>query len=427
MAEQGAARKNAQWLVVFKSPDVCKTPVGSATPPIPYPVTSMMVTANKTVPHVFASGDPLFVFDSSFMPMTMGDQAGVALGTGSGTVGQMCWPKAHSPSVMAGSKYLVRNDEEFHMNGKFTGDEAAKKAARWQCRKEQIAAGKASDDPKTREAAERFERNNTAVEKAKLAQDVYDPGKGPPEGWTNISNDPEKMAKYGLTPDDMSMDGSQFRAQVYEPKPEVFGNDMKPSVAFKGTTPTSWEDWKNNGQQAMSIDSPYYQRATEIGTAMGRSGAAGSVDVVGHSLGGGMASAASRASGASGYTFNAAGLHSGTVARYGGTVHTPAVENITAYRVKGEFLTGIQEQGWKGTAAAAGAGLLGGPIGALLGAGGKVALSAYLPDALGTKFDLEGKGNPIARHGMDQVIDGIEAEKEADQKTIAASTGKSCG
>ena len=48
-----------------------------------------------------------------------------------------------------------------------------------------------------------------------------------------------------------------------------------------------------------------------------------------------MASAASRASGQPADTFNAAGLNSGTVAKYGGTVHN---SDVTAYRVSGEIL-----------------------------------------------------------------------------------------
>lgn len=427
MADNFVARKNAQWMVISGKPDVCKTPMGSAIPPIPYPIVSMIGQSTSIVPHVQSNGDPFFVFDSSYVPTVIGDQAGVALGTGSSTVGKYCWPAEKSSSVQAGSKLLVRHDDKFEMNGNFTGDEAAKKAARFKCRQGQIEAGKASNDPNVREAAGNFERNNVAVEKAKLAADVYDPSKGPPPGWKNVSDDPEAMAKLGLKPSDMSVPGQQFRAQVYEPDPAVFGDSMRTSVVFKGTTPSSGQDWLNNVQQGVGMESPYYRRAVNIGTSVGDSGA--SVDMVGHSLGGGMASAASRASGSPGWTFNSAGIGSGTVAQYGGSVHTLAVENINAYRVSGEVLTGLQEQGIKGTL---GAGLLGlvtgGPVGALVGMAAKVGLSSGMANALGTKFDLPGSGmNPVGRHGMDQVIDGIEQKKTEDQTTIANATGVKCG
>jgi hypothetical protein len=425
MAEQGAARKNAQWMVVFKAPDVCKTPMGAATPPIPYPVTAMIAQSDKTVSHVHAAGDPLVVYDASFIPTTLGDQAGVALGTKSSTVGNKCWPKAHSPSVMAGNKFLIRNDEEYWMNGNYTGDEAAKKAARYECRKEQIAAGKKSDDPNAKAAAERFERNNTAIEKAKLAQDVYDPSKGPPTGWKNISNDPEALAKHGLEPEDLKIKGSEFRSQVYEPDPAVFGNDMKPSVAFKGTTPSSMEDWKNNGAQGINMNSPYYRRSTEIGTKISTGGSPSEIDVVGHSLGGGMASSASTASGSTAWTFNSAGLNTGTVTKYGGTSQAT---DITAYRVKGEILTAVQEQGIGSTLVPAAIGLLfGGPVGAAIGGLGKMLLSSLISNAKGATFDVNGSGvNPVARHGMDQVIEGIEEQKKEDEATLSKAIGKSC-
>jgi hypothetical protein len=425
MAEQRAARKNGQWMVVFKAPDVCKTPIGAATPPIPYPVVSMMVQSNNTVSHVHAIGDPLVVYDASFIPTTIGDQAGVALGTKSSTVGNKCWPKAHSPSVMAGNKFLIRNDEEYWMNGNYTGDEAAKKAARYKCRKEQIAAGKESNDPDARAAAERFERNNTAIEKAKLAQDVYDPSKGPPTGWKNISNDPEALAKHGLEPEDLKIKGSEFRSQVYEPDPAVFGNDMKPTLSFKGTTPSSLEDWKNNGAQGLNMESPYYRRSTEIGNKISTGGNPSGIDITGHSLGGGMASGASSASGSSAWTFNSAGLNGGTVAKYGGT---PQPSNIIAYRVKGEILTAVQEQGIGSTLLPAALGfLVGGPVGALVAGGGKMLLSSLMANAKGTTFDLNGTGlNPIDRHGMDQVIAGIEEQKTEDSATLSKATGKSC-
>jgi hypothetical protein len=47
------------------------------------------------------------------------------------------------------------------------------------------------------------------------------------------------------------------------------------------------------------------------------------------------------ASGKAGWTFNAAGLNSSTVAKYGGNIGS--ADNIQAYRVEGELLTKVQE------------------------------------------------------------------------------------
>ena len=59
---------------------------------------------------------------------------------------------------------------------------------------------------------------------------------------------------------------------------------------------------------------------------------------VGHSLGGGLASAAAVASNGNATTFNAAGLHNNTITAGGRTNGA-----VTAIRVKGEALTALQE------------------------------------------------------------------------------------
>jgi len=44
-----------------------------------------------------------------------------------------------------------------------------------------------------------------------------------------------------------------------------------------------------------------------------------------------------------------------------------------------------------------------------------------------TPYALQGKGkNPVALHGMDQVIASIEGQKGEDQQILAAATGKTC-
>lgn len=140
----------------------------------------------------------------------------------------------------------------------------------------------------------------------------------------------------------------------------MFGDDMNPTVVFRGSRMPelpngklnaakkifidrelpeikNLEDWTNNFNQGRGAESAYYQRAVDIGSLL-----KGRVDTSGHSLGGGLASAASMTSGKSGWTFNAAGLNSGTVEKYGGSL-VGREDIINAYRVKGEVLTRLQE------------------------------------------------------------------------------------
>lgn len=315
----------------------------------------------------------------------------------------------------------------------------AQKAERWKARKKQIADAKAKASTmapgKKRDqlvsATQRFEKNNVAVEKARLSADVYDPENGPPPGWKNISNDAEQLDAIGLKKKHLSEPNSNFRVQVYAPDPEVFGDDMKTTVSFKGTDFDCKEDWANNIAQGVDRESLYYKKAVEIGKQFRASDA--NAEITGHSLGGGLGSAAARASGKPATTFNAAGLHKNTVTRYGGTPVFPDPDNLEAYRVDGEVLTGAQEQKLGGITMTAGAGaliggLIGGPAGAAIGAGigaaGKVGLAAKMPNAAGMPHTISGKGlNPVDRHGMTQVIDGIEMQKQQDQSILSTQVG----
>ncbi|MBB5456720.1 DUF2974 domain-containing protein [Paraburkholderia sp. Cpub6] len=256
--------------------------------------------------------------------------------------------------------------------------QALTKAQRWQTRKALIAAGNATMSGRVRAAAERLARNNVAVEKARLSDHVYEPSRPVPEGWTNRSGDMEFLDWYGLKPKDLKIKGSNFGAQLYEPDRHVFGDDMKPTLAFKGTEMTSLADWSNNFSQSVDRESPYYERAVNTGKKLAFS--AEPIDITGHSLGGGLCSAASVARGKDCWSFNAAGLHPKTVQHYGGQV-TPS--NINAYHVNGDILTVAQT--W-----------------------------TPLPGAAGTAYPLPGSGSPVSRHFIRQAIDGIEQQKAED-------------
>ena len=118
MADNYTARKQTGWKIVSLSPDVCKTPMGSSTPPVPYPVFAELSQSDMVATSVLANGCPVVVFDRSLVPQTIGDAAGTAKGLKSDTVGGNCYPKSHSQNVRAEGKFIVRHDDEFWMNGK---------------------------------------------------------------------------------------------------------------------------------------------------------------------------------------------------------------------------------------------------------------------------------------------------------------------
>lgn len=117
MADNIMVRKNQKWLVVYKQPDVCKTPMGGACPPVPYPVIAKLEESVEVVKSVRAGGDPLVVWNKSYVPRTIGDSPGTAKGVKSGTVEGKCRPDEHSKSVRAGKHEIIRHGDEFWMNG----------------------------------------------------------------------------------------------------------------------------------------------------------------------------------------------------------------------------------------------------------------------------------------------------------------------
>ena len=314
------------------------------------------------------------------------------------------------------------------------------KAERWQARKDLIAKGSNSLYPDAQIAAKRLAANNIAVEKAKLAENIYktvnplETTPDVPEGWTDISNDDALLGKFGLNKSMLFDDDTSpnFLARVYQPKPEVFGADMNPTLVCRGSREPGFAslpenvsslltkgelapvvngaDWSNNFSQGMGMASDYYKKAVSIGKELARSGQ--NIDIAGHSLGGGLASATSMGSGKAGWTFNAAGLNAGTVEKYGGKI-LGSTDNIQAYRVEGELLTKIQEVNpWEDLKT-----MKGHVPSWIL----KEEISALSPNAAGIPHDLPGgTGSALDRHGINQAIDCIEQQKDEDISIIGS-------
>jgi hypothetical protein len=143
-------------------------------------------------------------------------------------------------------------------------------------------------------------------------------------------------------------DHSDYRAIVYrDPLTKAI------HVTFRGTQ--SSQDWEQgNIPQALGFDSEYYRKAAELGRLLKQAADAEGVrlEIVGHSMGGGMAADATLAAVAQcernpaiacnvhGTTFNAAGLHASSMPR-----NSLATANryIDSYVVPGEMLTALQD------------------------------------------------------------------------------------
>jgi len=214
--------------------------------------------------------------------------------------------------------------------------------------------------------ADRLQETYHAREMSGLAADVYQSAKhegSPPAGWTRASSDPAALRKAGFDISDAELKEllqparSGFRAEIYLPDKHVLGEDAKPVIVYKGSTgeivdpaapigrrQSGSEDFLNNGQQGIGMRSDYYDRAMDLAAAMNVR-VPGGFEIAGHSLGGGMASAASAVTGARATTFNAAGLHPATASRYAKDNGLPTFDTgqtVHTYQTTGEVLNDVQ-------------------------------------------------------------------------------------
>jgi hypothetical protein len=211
-------------------------------------------------------------------------------------------------------------------------------------------------------------------------------------------------AALGLEKEDLTDPRSGFRAAVYKVDPEVMNVPPKYIVSFRGTHDIYKDFVKANVPQSVGLESTYYNRAMLIGRSVAGKIAnkilqPGDVEFTGHSLGGGLASAASVVSGIKATTQNAAGLHPKTVSRFTeGALHLDpdaGTRLVEAYRIQDadhtELLTALNE-------------------------------SPFVPDAIGEPVPL---GAPRAGlssydlHGIDAVIDSLEERKTKAQQTLS--------
>jgi hypothetical protein len=214
--------------------------------------------------------------------------------------------------------------------------------------------------------ADRLQETYHAREMSGLAADVYLSAKHdgePPAGWTRASLDPAALRAAGIEMSDAEIrtrlqpPDSGFRAEIYVPDKSMFGENAKPVLVFKGSTgeivdpgapngrrESGGEDFLNNGQQGIGMRSDYYDRAMQLGALLNQK-TGGNFEIAGHSLGGGMASAASAVTGVRATTFNAAGLHPDTASRYAKDNGLPTFNpqhTVHTYQTSGEVLNDVQ-------------------------------------------------------------------------------------
>lgn len=200
-----------------------------------------------------------------------------------------------------------------------------------------MMANDAYESEKTKLTHTQSERElrNAGWQRLRPAGDHFVDGKG------------NNVAIPGITPNMLHDKKSGFDAAIYQNK------DGQYVIAFRGTD--KWigkegADIKANGGQALGMKTVQYEQARFLAHRAIAAFGEGNVIFTGHSLGGGLASAAMVATGAPGVTFNAAGLSDNTLRSLDPSKTPNALREelanngqIRRYNIEGELLTGIQQ------------------------------------------------------------------------------------
>ncbi len=117
MASELGARKSGNFKAVSTAPTFNKTPVGSSTPPLPYPVSQDLSDSVGVVPNVRFNGDPAYILSQSTQPSCVGDAAGTCKGVKSGTVSGEVKPVSGSSTVRITGKHVIREGDPCTLNG----------------------------------------------------------------------------------------------------------------------------------------------------------------------------------------------------------------------------------------------------------------------------------------------------------------------
>jgi RHS repeat-associated protein len=112
--------KSSRFYCVSLTPDICKTPVGSSTPPLPYTVVGEFADAQNASPNVKSHSEAVILHRRSTIPTVKGDAAGRAGGVKSGTTGKQVDTKTASSAHHANGADLVQVGREVWMNARNT-------------------------------------------------------------------------------------------------------------------------------------------------------------------------------------------------------------------------------------------------------------------------------------------------------------------
>ncbi len=247
---------------------------------------------------------------------------------------------------------------------------------------------------------QKLQQLTQASQMALMADDVYAAGANKPPvnipGFQRVTDD--ELKKMGLSPAMFSNAEQDFRAQLYKAN-SLAGQAEQYVLAFRGTVQDSAANWNNNFRNALGLESEAYNQAIALAARAQRAAQlqGASLMTTGHSLGGGLAQAASSylsSVGApmAGSIFNAAGYNPASTPQF---PSQSTVDSLTNYCVAGEAVTALQNK---------------------LGLAEASAKQVVLPAVQ--------NAGAVASHSMDSVEKGMTSETKQATSAVEGMLGK---
>jgi hypothetical protein len=112
--------KSNRFYCVSIVPDICKTPIGPSTPPIPYTIKGEFEEATGVSRNITSQLEAVVTHVSTVIPQVTGDEPGTAKGVKSGTVGARVQHDEKSSTVSFNGERAVRVGDTVFMNDKNT-------------------------------------------------------------------------------------------------------------------------------------------------------------------------------------------------------------------------------------------------------------------------------------------------------------------
>ncbi len=143
-----------------------------------------------------------------------------------------------------------------------------------------------------------------------------------------------------VDPASLNLNADEFNFESFSATLFLNNQTKEYVLAFRGTDDNG--DWKDNILQAVGVSTTQYRRAAKLARLVRQALPNETLSTAGHSLGGGLATAAALQIGVEGNVFNPAALNDKTADKLGLNNYSDAANLVSVTTMRGDLLTRVQ-------------------------------------------------------------------------------------